>query len=107
MTPTGTVRIGIWLEIKNILPQVGAWRGSYSFPYAGFFRPLGSANSECEFFLKAFWRTAKNNPRFISRIKRRYALFKEKIAEDPSLIVPYPEVDLPENVIPFKSRKLG
>ena len=73
----------------------------------GFLDPWAQQSPNANLFLKAFWHTAKNNPRFISRIKRRYALFKETIAEDPSLIVPYPEVDLPENVIPFRSRKLG
>lgn len=73
----------------------------------GFLDPWAQQTPNANLFLKAFWCTAKNNPRFISRIKRRYALFKKTIDEDPSLIVPYPKVEFPENVIPFSSRKLG
>lgn len=73
----------------------------------GFLDPWAQQTPNANLFLKAFWRTARNNPQFISRIKRRYALFKETIAADPSLIFPYPEVELPENVVPFRHHKLG
>ena len=73
----------------------------------GFLDPWAQQSPNADLFLKAFWRTARNNPQFISRLKRRYALFKETIAEDPDQIVPYPEVELPENVIPFRAHKVG
>ncbi len=73
----------------------------------GFLDPWAQQSPNAEFFLKAFGRTARNNSQFISRLKRRYALFKKTIAEDPSLIVPYPEVELHENVVPFSARKVG
>lgn len=73
----------------------------------GFLDPWAQQSRNSELFLKAFWHTAKDNPQFVSRLKRRYALFKQTITEDPSLIVPYPESELPENVIPFNARKSG
>lgn len=73
----------------------------------GFLDPWAQQSPNANLFLKAFWRTARNNPQFISRLKRRYALFKETITENPDQIVPYPEVELPENVIPFRARKVG
>ncbi len=73
----------------------------------GFLDPWAEQTPNAKLFLKAFWRTTRNNPQFISRLKRRYSLFKETIAADPSLIIPYPEVELPQNVIPFSSRKVG
>lgn len=71
----------------------------------GFLDPWAQQTPNSDLFLKAFWHTAKNNPQFISRLKRRYALFKETIAADPDRVIPYPEVEFPENVIPFSSYK--
>lgn len=70
----------------------------------GFLDPWAQQSPHAELFLETFF-TIKRDPGFIARLKRRYTLFKETIAADPSLIIPYPDVELPENVIPLHAYK--
>lgn len=70
----------------------------------GFLDPWAQQSLHAELFLKAF-STAKRDPSFIARLKRRSTLFKKTIEADPSLIIPYPDEDFPENVISFNTHK--
>lgn len=70
----------------------------------GFLDPWEQQSEHAALFLQSFF-TLKNNREFISRLKRRYSLFKEAMASDPSLIKFYPQEKLPDNVIPFSSFK--
>jgi hypothetical protein len=69
----------------------------------GFLDPWAQQSEHSSLFLKAFLFSLKRDPKFIARLKSRYSFFKEAIASDPSLIMDYPEVKLPENVISLNS----
>jgi hypothetical protein len=71
----------------------------------GFLDPWAQQSEHSPLFLKAFLFSLKRDPNFIARLKSRYSFFKEALAFDPSLIMDYPDDDLPENVIPLNSSK--
>jgi hypothetical protein len=77
----------------------------------GFLDPWGIQSERSPIFLQGFLRMLNKNPQFISRIKRRYTIFKgavclEKVIPFLADILPAKTyaTPLPDNIIPLKRK---
>jgi len=73
----------------------------------GFLDPCAPQSEHASHFLKIFLRFLKRDPKFVARLKSRYALFKKTLEDNPSLILDFPKdqshrLEPANNVIPFK-----
>jgi hypothetical protein len=111
---------------KNVLATIAyGWKSkSYYYKWGldketaqwlvhGFLDPWGIQSKHSSIFLQAFLRMLNNKPQFISRIKKRYALFKEAVCLEGAISVladilfstEEHATPLPENVIPLKRKR--